>query len=134
MILLRSIIGVALQHLIMESYYSRITMFSLRKRRTGSLMVITSADVQISAQYQVKTEKKVITSVGVRFLAQNRVRTKKRKGHYVRRHPIFRRTFGHFMDSSEDKLFFLKKEDMFSKRRRMVSQCYSLRSDKGMSS
>ena len=32
-------------------------MFSLRKRRTGSLGVITSADVQISAQNQVKREK-----------------------------------------------------------------------------
>ena len=28
-----------------------------------------------------------------------------------------RRTFGHFLASSEDKLVFVKKEDMFSKRR-----------------
>ena len=28
-----------------------------------------------------------------------------------------RRTFGHFLTFSEDKLFFNKKEDMFSKKR-----------------
>ena len=48
---------------------SRITMFSLRKRRTGSLTVITSVGVQFSAQNQVKTKK---------------------QGHHVRRCPMSR--------------------------------------------
>ena len=37
---------------------TRVTIFSLRKRRTGSLRIITSADVQFSSQNQVKTKKK----------------------------------------------------------------------------
>ena len=43
----------------------RVTIFSLRKKRTDSLKVITSADAQFSAQNQVKgkREKKGIASV-----------------------------------------------------------------------
>ena len=49
-----------------------------------------SADVQFSAQNEVKTRRKnVITSAYVQFSAQNRVKTKsKREGHHVRR-PLF---------------------------------------------
>ena len=42
----------------LKSYFTRVTTFSLRKRRTGSLRVIIFADVQFSAQTQVKTKKK----------------------------------------------------------------------------
>ena len=35
-----------------------VNIFSLRKKRTGSLRIITSADVQFFAQNQVKTKKK----------------------------------------------------------------------------
>ena len=47
---------------------SRITIFSLCKRRTDSLKVIASAEVQFSTQNQVKSKK---------------------KGHRVRRSPNF---------------------------------------------
>ena len=49
---------------------TRVIIFSLRKRRTGSLKIITSADIQ--------------------FFAQNQMKSKKIKGHHVRRCPIFR--------------------------------------------
>ena len=44
----------------------RVTIFSLRKKRTDSLKVITSADAQFSAQNQVK---------GKREKKRHRVRT-----------------------------------------------------------
>ena len=57
---------------------ARVTIFSLRKKRTCSLRVITFVDVQFSAQTLVKTKKKVITSAFVQFFAQNQVKTKKK--------------------------------------------------------
>ena len=42
--------------------------------------LIKSADVQISAQNQVKSKKKVITSADVQISAQNQMKSKK-KGH-----------------------------------------------------
>ena len=86
----------------------RVTILSLRKRRTGSLkVIITSVDARYSTQYQVKSKKdhhvhkcryfaknqvrskkKVITFAGARFSAHNQVKSRK-KGHHVRRCPIF---------------------------------------------
>ena len=57
----------------------RVTILSLRKRRTDSLKVITFADVQLTDQNQVKSEKRnVITSTDVQFSAQNQVKSRKR--------------------------------------------------------
>ena len=49
---------------------SRVTIFSLRKRRTGSVKVITSANVQVFAQNEVKKKVKPFTSAG-RSLSKN---------------------------------------------------------------
>ena len=54
--------------LVYSRVYDRVTIFSLRKTRAGSLRVIMSEDVHFSPQKQVKTKK---------------------KGHHVRRYPFF---------------------------------------------
>ena len=46
---------------------NRITIFSLRKRRSDSLRVIMSADAHFSVQKQVKTKKKAIKFAGPWF-------------------------------------------------------------------
>ena len=48
-----------------------------------SLKVITSADVQISIQNQVKNKTKVITSADAQFSDQNQVESKQKKCHHV---------------------------------------------------
>ena len=64
---------------------SRVTIFSLRKKRIDFLKAIRSADVQSSTQNQVKSKKKkIITSADVQSSTQNQVKSKK-KGHHVRR-------------------------------------------------
>ena len=78
--------------------WNRVTIFLLRKGRTGFLKVITSADAQFSVQNQAKSkkkdhhvrkcpnfrskssekQKKVITSADAQFSAQNQVKSKKK--------------------------------------------------------
>ena len=159
--------------------YLRVSIFSLRNRRTGSLKairpadakfsaqsqmkskkkkIITSADVQFSAQSQMKSKKKIITSADVWFSAQNQMKSKKKvitsaDIQFSAQSPVKskkkvvpfaglslswnipkfswkldltcfhcfkmpkRRTFEHYLTSSEDKIFFVKKEDISSKKR-----------------
>ena len=62
---------------------SGVAIFSLSKRRTGSLKAdITSADVQFPPQNQVKSKKRSSRTQMSKISAQNQVKSKKKKGHH----------------------------------------------------
>ena len=53
-------------------FATRVTIFSLCERRTGSLRVIMSADVKIFTQKHVKTKKRSLSPQMSFFLLRNK--------------------------------------------------------------